>query len=401
MTVPHEDPAPGRSDITLDGWQTDPQLRWSFQHVGEFLPTHAIDPASSPVRMSPRRPSCADRLEHLPVLDPVTAEIRTATQIMAATDTDGWAVLHAGELVVERYDRGMSPSTPHLLMSVSKSVIGAVAAVLDERGLIEVDRVVTDYAPALTNSGYAGATVRNLLDMRSGVRFSEEYTNPEAEVRLLEQAIGWAPRRTADVPDSLYDFLRTLQQDHEHGMRFDYRSCETDVLGWVCEAAAGSRMAELVMDLIWKPMGAEFPANLAVDRAGSGMFDGGISASLRDLLRFGAVWLKDGTALDGTPILSPAWVKQTLCGASDSETVFAASKDGPWMPGGMYRNQMWFPSERRDVLVCLGIHGQMVYINRTAGVVGAKLSSWPDPQDPGKLFPTLAAFDAMSAELQG
>ena len=131
------------------------------------------------------------------------------------------------------------------------------------------------------------------------------------------------------------------------------------------------------------------------------MFDGGISASLRDLLRFGAIWLDDGTALDGTRVISPTWVEETLRGDADSATAFASSKDAPWMPGGMYRNQMWFPSPRRDVLLCLGIHGQMVYTNRTAGVVAAKLSSWPDPQDPGKLFSTLAAFEAVAAALGG
>jgi CubicO group peptidase (beta-lactamase class C family) len=295
----------------------------------------------------------------------------------------------------------MSPSSQHLLMSVSKSLVGAVAAALVDRGLLAVHEQVTHYVPALAGTGYAGATVRHLLDMRSGIRFSEEYTDPDAEVRLLEQAIGWAPRHTDAVPDSMYGFLATLTRAREHGGTFEYRSCETDVLGWVCESAAGARMSGLLADLVWRPMGAEFAASLAVDREGSGMFDGGISASLRDLLRFGAVWLGDGTALDGTPVISPTWVEETLGGDVDSGAAFAGSKDAPWMPGGMYRNQMWFPSPRRDTLVCLGIHGQMVYVNRTAGVVAAKLSSWPDPQDPGKLFSTLAAFDAVATALGG
>ena len=393
----HGDLVPGRADITLEGWQSEPQLRWSFQHVAEMFPTAAIAASARPTGL-PERPADLDDLR---VRHPLTGGEETVRSIIDASDTDAWAVLHQGHLAREHYQRGMSPSSQHLLMSVSKSLVGAVAAALVDRGLLAVDEQVTHYVPALAGTGYAGATVRHLLDMRSGIRFSEEYTDPNAEVRLLEQAIGWAPRRTAWVPDSMYGFLATLTRAREHGGAFEYRSCETDVLGWVCESAAGARMAGLLSDLVWRPMGAEHAASLAVDHEGSGMFDGGISASLRDLLRFGAVWLGDGTALDGTQVIGPNWVEETLRGDVDSDAAFAGSKDGPWMPGGMYRNQMWFPSPRRDTLVCLGIHGQMVYVNRTAGVVAAKLSSWPDPQDPRKLFSTLAAFDAVATALGG
>jgi hypothetical protein len=78
---------------------------------------------------------------------------------------------------------------------------------------------------------------------------------------------------------------------------------------------------------------------------------------------------------------------------------FAASPTVTLMPGGMYRNQCWFPAPHRDVLLCLGIHGQMVYVNRASGVVAAKLSSWPEPQHAWKLFATVDAFDAVSRAL--
>ena len=125
--------------------------------------------------------------------------------------------------------------------------------------------------------------------MRSGIAFSEDYLDPAAEVRLLEQAIGWAPRRDPAVPGTMYDFLLTLRAKGPHGGPFEYRSCESDVLGWVCEAAAGTRMPELMSGLVWSRLGAEFDANIGVDSAGTGMFDGGISAALRDLARFGAM----------------------------------------------------------------------------------------------------------------
>jgi CubicO group peptidase (beta-lactamase class C family) len=381
----------------LEGWQTEPQLRWSFQHIADVFPTATIRRSPTPL---PLERDDVD-LQDVVVQNPNTGVVTTFGDVMASTVTDGWVVSHHGRVLQEAYPQGMPAETPHLLMSVSKSIVGAVTGVLADQQQLDPARFVTDYVPSLTDSGYAGATVRDLLDMRSGIRFSEEYLNPDAEVRVLEQAIGWAPRRTPDVPDTLYGFLEGLERKREHGGAFEYRSCETDVLGWVCEAASGARMAELVSDLVWDPIGAEFDANISVDREGSGMFDGGISAALRDLVRFGSIFLSDGVAFSGRRVLSPGWVEETLAGAPDSAAVFASSSDAVWMPGGMYRNQLWFPSARRDVLLALGIHGQMIYVNRTAGVVAAKLSSWPTPQDPAKLLGTIAAFDAVAASLAG
>ena len=153
--------------------------------------------------------------------------------------------------------------------------------------------------PALANSGYAGATVRHLLDMRSGIAFSEDYLDPMAEVRLIEQAIGWAPRTVPDLPTTMYDFLLTLQQKSPHGGPFEYRSCETDVLGWICEAASGVRMPELMSELLWSKLGADNDATIGVDSVGTGMFDGGINACLRDLARFGSLFLNGGMSLTG------------------------------------------------------------------------------------------------------
>ena len=322
---------------------------------------------------------------------------------MAATETDGYMVIdeRAGSVLAEHYLGALEPATLHLLMSVSKSVVGTVVGALSGRGVVEIEAPVTRYIPALTASGYQGATLRHLLDMRSGIHFSEDYLDPGAEVRLLEQAFGWAPRLAPDVPGSLRDFLVGLHADRPHGGAFDYRSCETDVLGWVCEAAAGRPFPALAGDLVWGRIGAEFDANIGIDSEGSSMFDGGMSAALGDLARFGLMLLRDGTSLTGEQVVPPAWVEDTFAGGHDSREAFAASPGDNRMPGGMYRNQFWFPDADRPVLLCLGIHGQMIYVNRTDRVVAVKLSSWPTPQHAWKLFSTVAAFDAISAVVAG
>lgn len=386
------------TEVTLDNWQSASHLHWTFQHVADFLPTAVIGRGVGPVAELPAATDHAG-LSEIPLDDTTNGRRTTVGDVMAATATDGWIVVHQGKLLTEQYYSGMTPDTSHLLMSVSKSLVGMVAGNLVSNGALDVDAQLTHYVPALAASGYAGATVRHLLDMRSGIAFSEDYLNPMAEVRLLEQAIGWAPRTVPELPTTMYDYLVTLRQASPHGGPFHYRSCETDILGWICEVAGGLRMPELMSAVLWSRLGAENNATIGVDAVGTGMFDGGINACLRDLVRFGSLYLNGGTSMTGEQVVAMSWIADTFDGGTDSRDAFAASPDDNRMPGGMYRNQCWFPYPGNNVLLCLGIHGQMIYVNRAAGLVAAKLSSWPLPQDAGKLFPTIAAFDEIAAQL--
>jgi CubicO group peptidase (beta-lactamase class C family) len=382
--------------VTNVNWQTPPYLVWAFQHIADIFPTATILRGSGPVAALP---DGREDIATLAVTSPYDGTHGTVGSVMAGTSTDGWIVLRDGAVLAEEYPGGMAPATPHLLMSVSKSLVGCVAGSLVAQGVLDVDADVASYVPALAKSGYNGATVRHVLDMRSGIRFSEAYLDAGAEVRRLEEAIGWAPRRHHDVPHGMYPFLLSLQRKAAHGGRFEYRSCETDVLGWVCEEAAGVRMPELMSDLLWSRIGAEQDANIGVDAFGTGMFDGGISTALRDLARFGLMIQRDGTSPTGRQVVPASWIRDSYAGGRDSRSAFASSPDDNRMPGGMYRNQFWFPFPDREVLLCLGIHGQMVYVNPSARVVGAKVSSWPTPQDAVSLFATVAAFDAVASSV--
>src|SRR6476659_4334442 len=255
---------PGRvpSDVTLENWQSAAQVHWTFQHVAKFLPTAVISRGTGPVADLAQAPG---ELSDIPLFDRTNGKRTTVGDVMAATVTDGWIVTQHGKVLEEHYYSGMTADTSHLLMSVSKSLVGMVVGALVSDGALDVDADLATYVPAIANSGYSGATVRHLLDMRSGIAFSEEYLNPMAEVRLLEQAIGWAPRTVPDLPTTMYDFLLTLKQQSAHGGPFRYRSCEADVLGWVCEAGSGVRMPELMSQLLWSKLGAENHAAIGVD----------------------------------------------------------------------------------------------------------------------------------------
>lgn len=380
--------------LCVDNWLSAPYAHWSFQHVEDFVPTAVISRGTGPVAALA---AAAAPLSAIPVTGTGGAGT-TVGAVMAGTATDGWAVAHRGAMVAEEYLGGMGPQTRHLLFSVSKSLVGAVVGVLHGAAAIDLDAPVTKYLPALKNSGYAGATVRHLLDMRSGIAFSENYNDPAAEIHLLDQAMGWAPKKSADAPSTLREFLLTLRQKSAHGGPFEYRSCETDVLGLVCEVAAGQRMPELMSELLWSRIGAQCDATIGVDADGTGFFDGGINACLTDMIRFGSLFLRDGASLTGQQVLPAAWIADTFDGGPDSRQAFAASPDDNEMPGGMYRNQMWFPYPGTNVVLCQGMCGQMIYVNRAAEVVAAKLSTQLHSHEP-HMSDTLRAFDAVAYEL--
>ncbi len=378
--------------VTLSNWQQPDSLRWSFRHMREIIPTHPI--AGGGVA----RPLTVHEqdLGEIPV--PLADTQSTVSQILDSTFTDGLLVLHEGAVVTERYFEGMTASTRHLVMSVSKSIVGCVAGVLVERGQLDPRAAVTAYVPEVAGSGYDGASVRDVLDMRTGVAFSEAYTSDDSEVRVMERSMGWAPRRPDD-PNGAYDYLTTLGTAGPHGAGFVYRSCDTDMLGWMCERAAGRRMADLISTLIWQPMGAEFDADITCDSVGTAVHDGGISATLRDLARFGQLLLDDGRAGD-RQVVPTAWLTDAYTPTPDVREAFAHTDNEPMLPGGWYRDQFWFfHPESGPVLLCLGIHGQLVFVDRATRTVVVKQSRWPDAQNATHLAATLRACLAIATTL--
>ncbi len=390
---------------TAYNWQDPPFNRWAFWHVAEILPTYPVSRGSGPARALPASAAVPD-LSGVPVTR-TDGAASTAGDVFDDTFTDAYAVLQDGGLVAEGYGPLGAPDQPHALLSVSKSVLSCVAAVLIDRGQLDPQAPVTAYVPELGASGYAGATVRHVLDMRSGVGFLEEYANPHSDIRRLDEWIDWLPGGPgADEPRGLYRFLATLRAEAPHGSRFLYRSAESDVLGWVCERAAGRPAAELISALVWAPMGAEHEARLLHDGLGTAVHDGGLCATVRDMARFGQMLLDGGAVPDGTrgtrQVVPPRWLRDGWAVDADVRGAFAASPAEAAFPGGWYRNQFWFrPGAYGDVLLGLGIHGQMLHVSRRTNTVCVKFSSWPQAQNPAYLEDTLRTFDAIGGMLAG
>lgn len=374
--------------VTLAHWQDPPYNRWAFQHVRELVPTVRIRRAPQPGGLRSDPGDLGDLLfrhgnRELSVDD-----------MLAETFTDGFLVLHRGRVLYERYLNEMEPDTPHLLMSVSKSVVATVAGLLSYRGMLDVAAPVTDIVAQLAGTSFDGATVQQLLDMRTGTRFNEDYEDLDAEVRTYEPVYLWRPDDGRPRPADILDYYPTLVNDGEHGGPFRYRSILTDVLGWVLERAAGHRLHELISELVWQPMGAEHDAEITVDAHGNPMADGGLCTTLRDLARFGALYL-------GGALVPDDWIADTARGAPDGADAFVSGDNPPgWPSGAHYRNCWWVRDPATPFLIASGIYGQNIYVLPADDLVVVKFSTWPAPLDEPLRLLSLAAVDAIAAALR-
>jgi CubicO group peptidase (beta-lactamase class C family) len=373
--------------ITLANWQDPEHLAWSYRHVGDLITTARVRRADQPSPLPSRVPSSG-----APALAPGALAAR---RLLDDDATDGLIVLHRGEVVLEEYRRAMRSDDVHLLQSVSKSITGTLTGILVGQGAPAPSDAVTAHVPELAGTSFAGASVRDLLDMRAGTRFDENYADPASDIRISEAQFGWAPgpRPARDA----VAYFSTLTKQRPHGGRFEYRSILSDVLGLVLERASGRPFAETLGDELWAPMGAETDASVTVAADGFAVADGGISVSLRDLARFGRLVLDDGAA-HGRQIIPAQWLADTLTGDDDARGAFAQDEHSAELPGGHYRNQWWVPPGRR-VLLGLGIHGQFLFIDRATDTVIALLSTWPTPLDDARHRTAIDAFWATALAL--
>ena len=351
---------------TLATWLEPSHVRWSFRHVRELMPTERI-PAGGVVRDLPPRPR-SELLDLEVALHDGTARIG---DVVTAQECDSLTVLHGGNLVLEWLADGVGATEPHLNFSVTKSVTGLLAGALSGTGLLDLSSTVADHLPEVRGSGFADATLRQVLDMEASYTFVEDYT-PGPDITAYRHAAGWYP--APDGAPALREFLATRQPDGRHGERFRYLSPTTDLMGWVCARAAGSTWAQAVSTYLWVPLGAEADAEVTVDREGTPRAAGGLSSIPRDLARIGLVVAEAGAGV------VPAEFVDDLLHAGSRER-WAAGDFASMFALGSYRSYWYAPGVDPDVVCGIGIHGQMLYVDVPRQVVVAIQSSWSMPDD--------------------
>ena len=346
-----------------------PNSRWSYSHQREMKSTANIRRGVGAAYAFPSK-----LRKDIDAISFTTQEGKQLTwgQSIDEMFTDGIVVLHRGTIVYETYRGALEPHLPHIAFSITKSFVGLMAAILAHEGKIDPNAIVTRYVPELDGTAYADATVRQVMDMTIGVQYSENYTDRNAEVRSYGVAAGFSPPPEGYTgPDTIFDFLRTLKKQGEHGQAFAYKTCNTEVLAWIVQRVTDTPMAQLLSERIWQKIGAEEDAYLIVDRIGTPACGGGMNMALRDLARFGEM-LRLGGMFNGQDIV-PEEVVDDIINGGDRDHFAKAGYTT--VPGWSYRNQFWVSHDKFDAFTARGIHGQVCWIAPKADVVIARFAS--------------------------
>lgn len=382
-----------RGDVPREDWDRAPWNRWSFQHLREILPSAEVWRGTGAVATLPYHQQTLTDIR----FKSARGEISIA-DFLDHSYTDGFIVLHHGNVVFERYMNGMDERTRHLSQSVAKSFLGALYGIMVAAKAVDPQKLVTHYLPELKATAYDGALVQHVLDMGSGVAYDEEYTDPYSDVGRTDVASGWKPKPagdTRDWPTSMWRQVLTLKtKEAEHGARFLYRSIETDVLAFVLERVSGLRLPELLSREIWQKLGMEENGYYTIDPEGYALADGGLNACLRDYARFGQMIAQDGF-FNGRQIVPAAWIGETRRG---NHALFGPDYRAT-IPKGAYHNQFWIEDHERPVLECHGVFGQWIYTDPVHDFVLVKLSSWPDFLDDARFLEANAAAHAIKRAL--
>ncbi len=274
----------------------------------------------------------------------------------------------------EEYFHGYTDTDRAITWSISKSLVSALVGIAIDEGYIEdIYDPVTAYVASLSESGYHGVSLKDVLQMSSGIRFNEDYADPNSGVnRMGALSLG--------LGGSLESFLLTLEREGEPGTFNRYTSSDTQVLGMVIREATGMDLFRYTQEKLWQPAGMEADAYWLTDSAGVEVAFGGLNATLRDLARFGKLYLNEGF-LNGQQIVPQAWVRASL--TADAPHLLPG--DNPysdWVLG--YGYQWWLPGGEYNDYLALGIYGQAIYVNPHYHIVIAKTSAYQEYNDDGE-----------------
>jgi CubicO group peptidase (beta-lactamase class C family) len=351
--------APPEYRVTRENWRLYPFSRWAFQHTRELVPSRALR----------RSDTARTLLEGVVSLDDISIDDSAGSTISwaefeAQTYTDAMLILRDGVVIHERYYNGMTPQTSHHAFSVSKSFVGLLGEMLIADNVLDPLAPVIAYLPELATSGFAQASVRDLLDMTDGVTFDEDYANPDADVHRYSASY-WTPAHADGGARAT--LARLAGRDHAPGHGFSYRTPVADALGWVIARASRKRLADLFSERLWQPAGCEDDGHFLVDTAGDEIAASGLNATARDMARL-ALLVSEGTAI-------PAAARASIFGGGN-RNLYASSKYAE-RSRGSYRSQWWVAHDDFGSISALGVYGQRVHIETETGIIMVRFGSHP------------------------
>ena len=354
QAYPHADEPIGRVRQVYDG-QLYPDIQVNtFRNIDRLFPTRRVSRGPRPYPL----PASKDGLENFHFVS--RDKQYDLYDFLSLNRVSGILVVKDGQIRFEKYLLGNSQQTRWMSMSVVKSITATLVGMAIKDGYIGgLDDLITDYLPRLNDSAYTGVSVRNLLQMASGVAWQEAYTDPSSDRRAMLEA------QIAQQPGAILDLMAGLGKAAKAGARWNYSTGETQVVGALVAAATGKHLADYLAEKIWIPFGMESNANWWLEsKDGLEIGGSGLSATLRDFARFGLFMLKGGV-IDGKPTLPDGWIAE----ATTPKVIAGVPVEYGYM---------WWPLDR-GAYAAIGIFGQFIYINPSENLVVAVWSAQPKP----------------------
>ncbi|NVK86861.1 MAG: serine hydrolase [Gammaproteobacteria bacterium] len=376
-----------------------PKLRWTVCHIRELLPTQQVSRGlGAPI---PLPYALDDKIDMITFTPSGATQPMTWRASLAANYTDGVLILHQGKVVYEKYFGCLNEQGQHAAMSMTKSLTGLLAEILIAEGKLNENAKVASLVPELKGSAFGSATVRQVMDMTTSLRYSEDYADPKADIWAYSAAASPLPKAPDyQGPNGYFEYLQTVQAAGPHGQAFGYKTVNTDALGWIIARVSGTNLTQLLSQKIWQKMGAEQDAYMTVDGKGTPFAGGGLSAGLRDLARLGQLVLNKGS-LNGVQVF-PKSVVESLQRGGDKQAFKQAGYSS--LSGGSYRSMWWILHNSHQAFAARGVHGQTIYIDPTAQMVIVRLASFPSAKnaqiDPTSLPAYQAVADYLAAKTQ-
>ncbi|MFO1301160.1 MAG: serine hydrolase [Burkholderiaceae bacterium] len=276
---------------------------------------------------------------------------------MAGQRSAALLVVHDGKVRLERYGLDFDGSGRWTSFSVAKSITSTLVGAAIRDGFIRsMDDKVSDYIPDMKGSAYDDVSIRQLLTMTSGVRWNEDYADPNSDVARFNN------HKPEEGVDALVSYLRRLPREAPAGTRWLYSTGETNLVGILVGAATKRPLSEYLSEKIWKPAGMEQQATWILSRTGKEISGCCIQAATRDFARFG-LFILNGARVDGQSIVPDGWLAEATTG-----------RTGIGVPGRGYGYQWWTYAD--GSFSARGIFGQGIFIDPKRKIVIASNANW-------------------------
>ncbi|MFQ3230154.1 serine hydrolase domain-containing protein [Reinekea sp.] len=308
-------------------------------------------------------------------------------QWLEESSSTALVVIKGNDLVYEDYFQGTGEFDPRISWSMAKSFLSAIFGVAVYDGLIpDLNAPVTDYVPSLIGSGYEGVSIKNVLQMSSGIHFNEDYSDFNSDINRFGRIMA--------LGGSFDDFAGSFSSNREQGTYMHYVSIDTHVIGMVLRAATGKSIVEYFDEKLWSKLGSERDAIYVTDSRGEPMVLGGLNLISRDYARLGKLY-RDFGFYNDEQVIPAQWIEDSI--TPDASHLMPGKRTSSSTSLG-YGYQWWIPENADQEFFALGIYGQYIYINRALDVVIVKNSAdigfmdrVPDPD-----YLAMAAFRAIA-----